>query len=67
MKISELINTLVYELKDHGDLDVYISINPKNKTLLTDTAGLLSTTNLVTSCDNTEGDKWEFGIRNWMM
>jgi len=67
MKISELIKTLEYELKDHGDLDVYISINPKNKTLLTDTAGLLSTTNLVTSCDNTEGDKWEFGIRNWMM
>jgi len=67
MKISKLIKTLEYELKRQGDMDVYISIDSKNKQLLTNTNGLLSTTNLVTSCDNTEGDKWEFGIRNWIM
>ena len=67
MKISELINTLEYELKNNGDLDVYISIDPQNKNSLTNNNGLLSTTNLVTSCDNTDVNKWEFGIRNWSM
>ena len=66
MKISELIRKLEHEFRFHGDIDVYISIDTKNKTMLDNNEeGILSTPNLVTSCSNIRDDDWVFGIRNW--
>lgn len=67
MKISELIKQLEYELKSTGDSEVYISIDPMNKHLLENHAGLLTCKNLVTSLDVLESGVCEFGIKNWML
>jgi len=72
MKISELIKDLKRELRDMGDMEIYISIDPTvsdSGRIVTLTKcrinKIYATQNLRTGCDNIVDDRFKFVIKNW--